>query len=94
VGALAGPERWFGIFVITAIVGGVMGFALAAARGRLKRTLFNVGFILSEFRRGRPAYVAKEELDVRSGKGMSLPHGAVIAIGTFFYLAIAARLIH
>jgi prepilin peptidase CpaA len=92
VGALVGWERWFGIFLVTAIVGGVMAFALVAIRGRLKRTIFNVGFILSEIKHGRPAYVGKEELDVRSGKGASLPHGAVIAIGTIFFLAVCGRL--
>ena len=56
VGALVGWERWFGIFFATAIAGSVMAIALVAARGRLKRTLFNVGFILSEMKHGRPAY--------------------------------------
>ena len=90
VGAMVGAERWFGIFLVTAIVGGVMAFVLVAFRGRLKRTLFNVGFILSEIRHGRPAYVGKEELDVRSKSAVGLPHGAVIAISTIFYIAIAA----
>jgi prepilin peptidase CpaA len=90
VGALVGAERWFGIFLVTAIVGGMMALLLVTARGRLKRTLFNVGFILSEMKHGRPAYVGKEELDVRTKKGASLPHGAVIAISTIIYLAIAA----
>ncbi len=92
VGALVGWERWFGIFLITAIVGGIMAIALVTVRGRFKRTLFNVGFILSEIKHGRPAYVGNEELDVRSPKSMSLPHGAVIAISTIFFLALAARL--
>jgi prepilin peptidase CpaA len=92
VGALVGPERWFGIFLITAIVGGVMALVLVAVRGRLKKTLFNVGFILSELKHGRPAYVGKEELDVRTRKGASLPHGAVIAISAIFYIAVAAAI--
>jgi hypothetical protein len=41
---------------------------------------------------GRPAYAGKEELDVRSPKSMRLPHGAVIAIGTLFFLAIAGHI--
>jgi prepilin peptidase CpaA len=90
VGALVGAERWFGIFLVTAIVGGVMALLLVTVRGRLKKTLFNVGFILSEIKHGRPAYVGKEELDVRTKKGASLPHGAVIAISTIFYIALAA----
>ena len=71
-----------------------MAIALVAARGRLKRTLFNVGFILSEMKHGRPAYVGKEELDVRSPKAIGLPHGGVIALATVFFLAVAARLTH
>ena len=90
VGALVGAERWFGIFLVTAIVGGILGLLLVTVRGRLKRTLFNVGFILSEMKHGRPAYVGKEELDVRSQKAVGLPHGAVIAVSTIFYIAISA----
>jgi len=90
VGALVGAERWFGIFLVTAIVGGILGILLVTVRGRLKRTIFNVGFILSEMKHGRPAYVGKEELDVRSKKAIGLPHGAVIAISTIFYIAFCA----
>jgi prepilin peptidase CpaA len=92
VGALVGWQRWFGIFLITAVVGGVMALLLVTVRGRLTRTLWNVGFILSEMKHGRPAYVGREELDVRSPRAVGLPHGAVIAIGTVFYLAAALRL--
>ena len=37
--------------------------------GRLGKTLFNVGFILSEMKSLRPAYLKNEELDVKSDKG-------------------------
>jgi prepilin peptidase CpaA len=93
VGALVGWRTWFGIFVITALVGGVMALILVVARGRLKKTLFNVGFILSEMGHARPAYLANEELDVKNKKALGLPHGAVIAVSTVFYLAIAANLV-
>jgi prepilin peptidase CpaA len=91
VGALVGWEDWFAIFLITAIVGGVMALILVAVRGRLKTTLWNVGFILHEMKSGRPAYLGKEELDVRSPKALGLPHGAVIAVGTIFYLVLSAH---
>ena len=91
VGALVGWKAWFGIFFVTAIVGGIMALAMVTLRGRLRRTLWNVGFILSEMKHGRPAYVGKEELDVRSPKAVGLPHGAVIAISTLFFLAICLR---
>ncbi len=89
VGSLAGWQSWIAIFLITAIIGGIAALALSISRGRLKKTLWNAGFVLSEMKRGRPAYLENEELDVRSSKGLRLPHGAVIACGTVTYLAIA-----
>jgi prepilin peptidase CpaA len=92
VGALVGWERWFGIFFVTALIGGAMSLILLLARGRLKSTLYNVGFILSEMVHLRPAYLAKEELDVKHKKALGLPHGAVIAVSAVFYLALCVRL--
>jgi prepilin peptidase CpaA len=94
VGAMVGWERWFGIFLVTAIIGGLMAFVLITIRRRTKKTLWNVGFILSEMKHGRPAYLSKEELDVRNKKSVGLPHGAVIAVGNVFFIAICARLGH
>lgn len=91
VGAIVGWESWFGIFLTTAIVGGIMALVLVTLRGRLKKTLFNVSFILSEMKSGRPAYLRNEELDVKSKKSMGLPHGAVIAVGSLFFLALSVR---
>jgi prepilin peptidase CpaA len=88
-GAIAGWQNWFGIFIITAVVGGVMSLILITVSGRVKKTLFNVSFILSELKSGRPAYLKNEELDVRSKKALGLPHGAVIALGTVLFLAAA-----
>jgi prepilin peptidase CpaA len=88
VGAMVGWRNWLGIFAITAVLGGMTALVLSVARGRLKRTLWNVGFVFSEMKEGRPAYLANEELDVRGSKGLRLPHGAVIAAGTLVYLAI------
>ena len=89
VGAMVGWEDWLGIFIITAVVGGVMAVMFSLAKQRLGTTLWNVGFIVSEMKQGRPAYVQKEELDVRNPKSVGLPHGAVIAIGTLFFLAVS-----
>jgi prepilin peptidase CpaA len=86
VGALVGWQDWFGIFILSAIIGGIAAVILSLARGRLKTTIWNVAFILSEMKHGRPAYLKKEELDVRSKKGLGLPHGAVIAAGTILFL--------
>jgi prepilin peptidase CpaA len=92
VGALVGWQRWFGIFFVTALIGGVLALILVVARGRLKKTLFNLSFILSEMKSGRPAYLANEELDVANKKALGLPHGAVIAVSTILYLVLSASL--
>ncbi len=90
VGAMVGWQDWVGIFLITAVVGGISAVLLSLVRGRLRTTFFNVGFILSEFKSGRPAYLKKEELDVKSSKALRQPHGVVIAVGTICFLFLSA----
>lgn len=92
VGAMIGWQRWLGLFLVTSILGGVVGLITAIATGRLKKTLFNVSFIFSEMTKGRPAYLRNEELDVKSNKALRNPYGAIIALGMIFYVAICARL--
>src|SRR5579864_1491700 len=91
VGSLVGWQDWLGVFFISAIVGGILALIIVARRGRVQRTFRNVGFILSQMARLRPAYLAREELDVRSPQAVSLPHGAVIAVATLFFLSITAH---
>jgi prepilin peptidase CpaA len=91
VGAMVGWQDWVGIFIVTAIVGGFASLALMTLRGRVRKTLWNVGFVLSEMKSGRAAYLANEELDVRSAKSVGLPHGAVIAAATLLFLAMSAH---
>jgi prepilin peptidase CpaA len=91
VGSLVGWGDWFGIFLVTAILGGIMAIIVSLARGRMMRTVSNIGYIFGEMRQGRPAYLSREELDVKSPKSVGLPHGAVIAVGTLFFLALSAH---
>lgn len=94
VGAMVGWQDWFGIFILSALIGGLAALVLSLAKRRLKTTFWNVGFIISEMGHGRPAYLGKEELDVRSKKGLGLPHGAVIAAGTIIFLAVGHIALH
>jgi prepilin peptidase CpaA len=91
IGALVGVRDWLGIFLITAIIGGIAGLAMLSLRGRLKKTLWNVGFILGEMRHRRLPYGRREELDVRNPKSVGLPHGAIIALGTIMFLSLSVR---
>ena len=93
VGSLVGWEDWFAIFLVTAVLGGVLALIVVVARGRVKKTFWNVGYIFGEMRHGRPAYINREELDVKNPKSVGLAHGAVIAIGTIFFLALSAHFV-
>jgi prepilin peptidase CpaA len=89
VGAAAGPLNWLGILVLTSLAGALAGIVLIAFKGRIAKTLTNMGIILKSLGRGRAPYRASEELDVSSDKGMRLPHGALIALGTLGFLTAA-----
>jgi prepilin peptidase CpaA len=91
VGAAAGPGNWLGILVLTSVAGAVAGLLLVAFKGRLRKTLVNLGIIITSLGRGRAPYKETPELDVSSDKAMRLPHGALIALGTLGFLAAALR---
>jgi hypothetical protein len=46
--------------------------------------------MFSELIHFRPPYLQKEELDVKSPKAATMPHGVAIAIGCGAFLAAAA----
>jgi prepilin peptidase CpaA len=87
VGSLVGPGSWFGILIFTGIAGGIIAVILVVSRGRLRHTFWNVGFLISRVMRFQAPYATNPELDVRSGQGIRLPHGAVIALGVMAFLA-------
>ncbi len=88
IGAIAGLKAWLLIFFFTAIAGGVVAFALLLIKGRFRRTLLNVSIMLHQLSLFQAPYHATEELDVRSGKALRLPHGVTIALGTITYLLL------
>lgn len=89
VGAITGPGNCFWIFLATAILGGVLALLLAMVRGRLQKTLFNVAWIARDLLHFQAPYKSSEELDVTSTKGLRLPHGAMIAVGTIAFIVMA-----
>lgn len=90
VGAIVGPADWFGIFLITSVIGGISALALILWRKRTRKTFANVQFILGEMIHMRPAYMSREELSVNSPTAVTMPHGTVIALGSIFFLIWAA----
>jgi prepilin peptidase CpaA len=90
VGSIVGPGNWIVLFVVTALVGGVAALAVLLFAGRIRKTFWNVGWILNEVLHFRAPYHSSEELDVRSAKAMRMPHGAVIAVGSIAFLVAKA----
>jgi len=89
IGAIVGPANWFGIFLLSSILGGLIAIILVVFKGRLRKTFANVGFMLKEMLSLRAPYLKKEELDVKSPRAATLPHGLVIALGSISFLVVA-----
>jgi prepilin peptidase CpaA len=87
VGAFVGPNNWFLIFLITAVLGGAIALVVLAWRKRLRKTFDNVSFIVLEMMHFRAPYMGREELSVKSQKAFTLPHGAVIGLGCIVFLS-------
>jgi prepilin peptidase CpaA len=86
VGAAVGPANWFAIFILTCAFGALAALTLIAARGRFRQTVRNIGIILTSLARGRAPFHGNPELDVRTDKGIRLPHAVSIACGTTGFL--------
>jgi prepilin peptidase CpaA len=90
VGALiADPAIWFRLFIVVALTGGIFAMALLLAKGRLRRTFWNVAFLVNELGHARAPFMTREELDVKNPKAVTLPHGFTIAVGYFLFLALS-----
>jgi len=89
VGAITGPGNCFWIFLLTAVLGGLIAVILLLFRGRVRQTFFNVGWIVRDLLHLRAPYKSSDELDVTTNKGLRLPHGAMIAVGAIAFIFIA-----
>jgi prepilin peptidase CpaA len=89
IGALVGCSNFLGIFLFNALIGGILGLVLAAVKHRLRGTLWNMGYMLSEMAKGRPPYLNREQLDVSSPHALTLPRAVPICLGVFAFLVLA-----
>jgi prepilin peptidase CpaA len=89
IGAIVGPANWFVIFLLTSVLGAVLGVVRLLIGGGLRTALWNVAFIVSQLMRFRAPYIAREELDVRHRKAVTMPHGAAIAMGSIVFVVKA-----
>lgn len=86
LGALMGVEQWLRLFLISAILGGVVALGLVVLRGALGETLKRTWFVVRSLGRGVAPYVAKPELDVTTGLGRTLPRGVVVAMAVVVWI--------
>ncbi|MCL5743868.1 MAG: prepilin peptidase [Acidobacteria bacterium] len=90
VGALVGWHAWLVIFILTGLLGGVIAIVLMLAKGRVRKTLWNTGYIVYEMAHFRSPHFRDPELDIKDPRAVTLPHGAVIALGCLAFLGAAA----
>ncbi len=89
VGAIVGPGNCFWVFLLTAVLGGIIAMLMLLVRGRVRHTFFNMSFIMSDLLKLRAPYKSSDELDVTTSKGMRLPHGAMMAVGVLAFVIMA-----
>lgn len=89
IGALVGCSDFVGIFLLNALIGGVLGLVLVAVKGRMRQTFWNVGYLVSELFKWRAPYLSREQLDVNSAKALTLPRAVPICLGVLTFLAMA-----
>ena len=92
LGSIVGPGNWIVLFVATAVLGGIVAVIVLLFAGRIRKTFWNVGWIINEIIHFRAPYHSSEELDVRSARAMRLPHGVAIALGSIAFLALEHKL--
>ncbi|GIU73687.1 MAG: hypothetical protein KatS3mg004_0774 [Bryobacteraceae bacterium] len=83
VGALAGAQNMFVIFVLDAILGGIAALVLVIVRGRFLRTLRNIPRMF-RFQR-------ESELEAGGEKSLGLPRAVTIAAATLLVLWASTR---
>jgi len=89
VGAIVGPAGWISVFVATALAGGVLALGLIIFKRRVRQTLWNSFFIVTEMAHFRAPYQRRSDLDVKDPRALNMPHGVAIAVGTAAVLLLA-----
>lgn len=89
IGAAVGCSNFLGIFLLNAVIGGVMAIVLVTVKGRARQTLWNVGYMVSEMMKWRAPYLNREQLDVNSPRALTLPRAVPICLGVVVFLAMA-----
>lgn len=90
IGAAVGWANCVAIFFITAVTGGIAGLIAVVSRGRIRKTLYNLWFIVLSLAHRQLPHESNPELDVTSETGLRLPHAVAIACGVAGFLLATA----
>jgi hypothetical protein len=71
------------------MLGGVLAVALMLVKGRVRQTLWNVGYMASEMMKLHAPHLTREQLDVGSPKALRLPGAVRICLGVVAFLVMA-----
>jgi len=86
VAAIVGWKDWLLIFIFSGILGGAIALGIVLTKGRLRQTIWNLGYMLWQIGHLRSPRHGSQELDIHSPKAVTMPHGAVVALGSLFFL--------
>ena len=86
VGALTGWSNLIVIFIFDAMLGGVVALVAVITRGRSRRTLHNIGRMVSAMLHGKAPHEVSPELEAGTEESMGMPRAVTIAIATLLIL--------
>jgi prepilin peptidase CpaA len=86
VATMAGPTNLLVIFILDAILGGILALAAIVVRGRVRKTLVNIGRMIRSLARGRAPYQDSEELEAGNEKSFGMPRAVSIALATLLFV--------
>jgi prepilin peptidase CpaA len=89
IGGMVGCSDFLGIFVLTALLGGVLAMILMLVKGRVRQTLWNVAYMVGELMKWHAPHLTREQLDVGSSKALRLPGAVRICLGVVAFLVMA-----
>ena len=89
-GVMTGPRNFLVIFLLNALLGGIVALVLVMTRGRLVRTLRNTAAILGQMVRGRAPHAANADLDIGGQNAVTLAASPIFAIAALAGLFAAA----
>jgi prepilin peptidase CpaA len=86
VGAFSGAANLLVIFVLDAILGGIFGLVGILVRGRVRRTLLNIGRILRLLAQLKAPYKESAELEAGNEASFGMPRAVTIALAALLFI--------